>query len=88
MTGELERWSRNEIEEFIESLGGKVSSSVSRKTDYVIVGINPGSKYAKAQKLGVKTLNEEEFVKLVQERAKQTGEKVEIPEKKGPMTLF
>ena len=88
VTGELDRWSRKEIEEFIENLGGKVSSSVSKKTDYVIVGRNPGSKFQKAQKLGVKVLNEEEFIKLVEERAEKTGERVKIPEKKGPMTLF
>ncbi len=88
VTGELDRWSRKEIEEFIESLGGKVSSSVSKKTDYAIVGRNPGSKYQKAQKLGVRILNEDEFIELVKERAKETGEKVEFPEKKGPMTLF
>ena len=88
VTGELERWSRKEIEDFIESLGGRVSSSVSKKTDYLIVGHNPGSKLQKAQRLGVKALNEDEFVNLVLERAKKTGEEVKIPEKKGPMTLF
>ncbi|MCD6449155.1 MAG: NAD-dependent DNA ligase LigA [Thermotogaceae bacterium] len=88
ITGELDRWSRKEIEDFIESLGGKVSSSVSKKTDYVIVGRNPGTKLQKAQKLGIKILNEDEFVKLVKEKAEKMEEKVEIPEKKGPMRLF
>ena len=88
VTGELDRWSRKEIEEFIENLGGKVSSSVSKKTDYVVVGRNPGSKYQKAQKLGVRILNEDEFIELVKEKAEKTGENVKIPEKKGPMTLF
>ncbi len=88
VTGELERWSRKEIEDFIHSLGGEVSSSVSKKTDYLIVGRNPGSKLEKAKKLGVKTITEEEFVKLVKERAERFEEKVAIPEKRGPMTLF
>ncbi len=88
ITGELENFTRKEIEEFIESLGGKVSSSVSTKTDYIIVGRNPGSKYEKAKRLGVKILSEDEFLKLVRERAEKLGEKIEIPKKKGPMTLF
>ena len=56
---------RDEASELVESLGGRVSSSVSRKTDYVVVGENPGSKYDKAKKLGVTTITEEEFLKLV-----------------------
>ena len=66
-TGELERFTRAEASAIIESLGGKVSSSVSRKTDFVVVGENPGSKYQKALNLGVKTLNEEEFLRLLRE---------------------
>lgn len=52
---------RDELREKIESFGGKVSGSVSKKTDYVIVGDSPGSKYDKALKLGVKIINEEEL---------------------------
>ena len=52
---------RNEIEVLITSSGGEVSSSVGKKTNYVIVGDNPGSKYEKAVKLGIKILNESEF---------------------------
>ena len=52
---------RDELREKIESFGGKVSGSVSKKTDYVIVGDTPGSKYDKALKLGVKIINEEEL---------------------------
>jgi DNA ligase (NAD+) len=46
-------------------LGGKVTNTVSSKTDYLIVGENPGSKLGKARQLGVKTINEDEFEKLI-----------------------
>lgn len=59
--------SRSEAGEQIESRGGKVSSSVSRKTDYVVVGEDPGSKYDKAVQLGVTILDEEKFLKLLSE---------------------
>ena len=88
VTGELKRWTRKEIEDFITSLGGQVVSSVSKKTDYLIVGRNPGSKLEKAKRYGVKTLNEEEFIDLVLERAERLGEKVSIPQERGPLTLF
>jgi DNA ligase (NAD+) len=50
----------------VKSLGGRPSSSVSKGTDYVVVGEDPGSKYAKAQQLGVTILTEEEFRRLVE----------------------
>ena len=59
LTGELENFTRKEASEFLESLGAKVSSSVSKKTNYVIVGKNPGSKFKKAVELGVKTVDEQ-----------------------------
>jgi DNA ligase (NAD+) len=62
VTGTLKNFSRNEIEKFIVAHGGKVTDSVSRKTDYLIVGENPGSKLTRAQQLGVKILTEEEFL--------------------------
>ena len=65
VTGTLEHYSRDEIEELIENLGGKTSSSVSKKTSAVIVGDNPGSKYQKAIELGVKTLTEKEFYDII-----------------------
>ncbi len=64
-TGALKNFTREEAKRIVEELGGKVLSSVSRKTDYVVVGENPGSKYQRALQLGVKTINEEEFLKLI-----------------------
>ena len=61
LTGSLEIFTREEAEEKIELLGGKTSSSVSKKTSAVIVGKNPGSKYTKAQELGIEIWTEEEF---------------------------
>ncbi|NLB88247.1 MAG: NAD-dependent DNA ligase LigA, partial [Syntrophomonadaceae bacterium] len=69
ITGTLEKYTRPEATEIIQSLGGKVSSSVSKKTDYVVVGEDPGSKYDKAIQLGVTVLNEGEFLELI-EKAK------------------
>jgi len=71
ITGSLRNFSREQIKEFIEVLGGRVSESVSRKTDYLIVGENPGSKYEKAKKYKVRTISEEEFLKMVEERTKK-----------------
>lgn len=58
VTGELKNYTREAIKERLESLGARVTSSVSRKTSYVVVGENPGSKYDKAKKLGVAILDE------------------------------
>ena len=65
LTGTLSSCSREEAKQRIEELGGRVSSSVSKKTDYVVVGEDPGSKLNEAKKLGVQTLNEESFLKLM-----------------------
>ena len=64
LTGTLSR-ARKEIEDLIESLGGKTASSVSSKTDYVLAGENAGSKLDKAQSLGIKILSEEDFNKMI-----------------------
>jgi DNA ligase (NAD+) len=64
-TGGLARFSREEAKAMVTSRGGKVSSSVSGKTDYVVVGVEPGSKYAKAKELGVAILDEDKFEELV-----------------------
>lgn len=65
LTGKLEIYKRDEAKNIIENFGGKVSSSVSKKTDYVIAGTDAGSKLAKANSLGVKVLSEEEFKTLL-----------------------
>lgn len=65
LTGKLSDLSREEATEIIERLGGTVSSSISSKTTYVVVGDSPGSKLKRALKLGVPTLEEKEFFKLV-----------------------
>ncbi|RKZ25175.1 DNA ligase (NAD(+)) LigA [bacterium] len=66
-TGTLSSMSRSEAEKLVKKLGGKASSSVSKKTDFVVVGENPGSKYQKAIQLGIKILSEEEFFKFVEQ---------------------
>jgi DNA ligase (NAD+) len=65
VTGSLKEFSRNEIKEKLEDLGAKVSGSVSKKTDFVIVGEDPGSKYDKAVELGIKIISEEEFKSMI-----------------------
>jgi DNA ligase (NAD+) len=65
LTGKLSELTREEATEAIENLGGSVTLSVSRKTTYVVVGESPGSKLKKAQRLGIPTLGEKEFSKLV-----------------------
>ncbi len=64
-TGALKSMTREEAKQLVEELGGHAASSVSRKTDLVVVGENPGSKYQKALQLGIRILTEEEFLKLV-----------------------
>lgn len=66
-TGSLEMLSREEAEDLVRELGGDASSSISEDTDYVVAGEEPGSKYDKAKKLGVKILSEKEFLKLVKQ---------------------
>ena len=68
LTGKLESFTRQEAEARIKALGGKAGSDVTKETSYLVVGVDPGSKLAKAQKLGIKTLSETEFLKLLNQK--------------------
>lgn len=65
LTGKLEKMTRSEATAVIESLGGRVVNSVSKKTDYVVMGSDPGSKYDKAVNLGISIINEDQFLELI-----------------------
>lgn len=65
LTGTLERFTRSQAQEYIERYGGKASSSVSKKTSYVLAGANPGSKLTKAQNLGIPIVTEEQFLQMI-----------------------
>ncbi|NLB20265.1 MAG: NAD-dependent DNA ligase LigA, partial [Clostridium sp.] len=67
LTGSMEKFKRKDAQERLLTLGAKVTSSVSKNTDYVIYGAEAGSKLTKAQKLGVETLSEEEFLTIIGE---------------------
>lgn len=67
LTGTLSKFSREEAEEKISNFGGKCTASVSKKTDYVLTGESAGSKLTKAQALGIKIINENEFLKMLEE---------------------
>ncbi|MGM0502060.1 MAG: NAD-dependent DNA ligase LigA [Bacillota bacterium] len=67
LTGSLDDFTRKEAKEKITNLGGRVTSSISGATDYLVVGDNPGSKYDKAQELGTTILDEAEFKELIKE---------------------
>ena len=64
ITGSLTRMSRDEAESLVESLGGRAAGSVSKKTDYLVAGNNAGSKLDRARELGIKVLNEEQFLRM------------------------
>lgn len=68
LTGTLSEFTRSEVERLIKERGGKVSGSVSSKTDRVIVGVEPGSKLDKAKKLGVRTIDEAEFLRMLDKK--------------------
>jgi len=65
LTGGLDSMTREEARQAIEARGGRVSSSVSGKTDYVVAGRDPGSKYDRAVELGVKIIGEDEFLDML-----------------------
>ena len=66
LTGALSKFTREEATERIESFGGKASGSVSKKTSYVVVGENAGSKERKAKELGIPILSEDDFLNMIQ----------------------
>ena len=74
VTGTLSAFSRSESESKIKDLGGKVTSSVTKNTDYLIVGSSPGSKLVAAERLGIHVLNETAFVELLSYSASKGGE--------------
>ncbi|MBU4224118.1 NAD-dependent DNA ligase LigA, partial [Patescibacteria group bacterium] len=65
LTGTMDSMSRDEAKAKIREKGGKTVESVSEETDYVVAGDKPGSKFAKAKKLGVRILTEKEFLRLL-----------------------
>lgn len=65
LTGKLDGYTREDLKQLLTSLGGRVTGSVSPKTDYLVVGEDPGSKYSKAQELGITTLSEKELEELL-----------------------
>ena len=65
VTGSLETLSRQDAEQAIRQAGGNASSSVSKKTDFLVAGAEPGSKLEKAQQLGVKVINEKQFLEML-----------------------
>ncbi|OGI28747.1 MAG: NAD-dependent DNA ligase LigA [Candidatus Moranbacteria bacterium RIFOXYA12_FULL_44_15] len=67
LTGELKNFTRDAAKDIIRKEGGSVSGSVSQKTDYVVAGENPGSKFEKARELGVKVIGEEEFREMLKQ---------------------
>ena len=68
LTGTLTKYGRKEATVLLENLGAKVTSAVSKSTDIVIAGAEAGSKLDKAQKLGIKVMNEEEFIALIDKK--------------------
>lgn len=74
VTGTLQNFSREAIQDKIKELGGKAVNSVSSRTSYVVAGENPGSKLEKARNLGIPVLNEEEFLKLITIEANHDNE--------------
>ena len=67
LTGKLEKFTREQASEAIEKLGGNASSSVTKKTSFVVAGTAAGSKLQKANQLGIKVLTEDEFIDLIKD---------------------
>jgi DNA ligase (NAD+) len=79
VTGSFEGWSRDETKEAILARGGKASGSVSKKTDFVVVGENPGSKHDKALALGVPVLDEAGFAILLEQGPEAARAVAQLP---------
>ena len=73
ITGKLEKFGRQQAETLVRELGGKASSDVTKKTTYVVVGVDPGSKLARAQALGIEILNENQFNEILIEAKMKSG---------------
>ena len=86
LTGTLPTYTRGAAAEIIESFGGKVSSSVSKKTDYVLAGEEAGSKLDKANELGVAILSEEQFKSLIAEVDSNVDESL-VEEQGGQLSI-
>lgn len=69
-TGSMQNLARNQAREIVESLGGEVSTSITKRTDYVVAGRLPGSKFEKAKEMGITILDEEEFLRIVGRKGK------------------
>ena len=87
-TGTLKCCSREKAQELIESLGGHTTNSVSKKTDYLVVGENPGSKLEKAKKLGINILDENQFLNLIKPYVKELENLGNYEDKKIDLPLF
>jgi DNA ligase (NAD+) len=74
ITGTLPTWSREEATQAIEDAGGKVTETISRKTSYLLLGENPGSKYDKARKIGIPVIDEAELRRMLQQKPGQQRE--------------
>ena len=66
VTGSLVQFNRSEIKQKIELHDAQLSSSISKKTDFLIIGENPGSKFEKAKKMNIKIINEKQFLKMLE----------------------
>ena len=64
----MENYTRDQAGDIIEKFGGKVSGSVSKKTNYVLAGEEAGSKLTKAQELGINIISEQEFIKMIEKK--------------------
>ncbi len=78
ITGTMERFSRAQIEELVRNLGGKTTTTVSKRTDYVIAGANPGSKLDKAKGLGIAILSEDEFEEMIEQSLKSSASHLSV----------